>query len=502
MEQVPIPPVPSPPVPIPSAPSLANKLKQHSSGVNWSELFFRIIIFILLLFVIMAGWATFRGYSYIRDNKKEINKNWPKYRCNPYVLPFAGWAIGPKSVSSTANAIQCMALNFNTYLATYMSPVYRLFQWILDLIWSVLDRIEGVRQMINYMRKSILDSFRDTSNMLYNIYRKVASLVRQLWSFFSVLFDAFKNIFEALAFGIFTVISVWNGPIGGVGRFWCFRPTTYVQLENYKIAMMKDLQPGMILEGNNKVIAVLRFDGYDVPVYSYPVSETRRVIVSGVHLVKEDDVWLPVKESRKAVRIYDEEEELICLVTEKGSIPIDNVLFADWLESSNSKDTTWLRDHVISLLNKETPLTQEEISDRAWGIHPSHKIKLQTGEEKTLREIEIGDILEVGGRVNGIIKTSTGETSSFSYRHLRTSGDLIVLDKDETWRPVRFSSEGKKEEDEYDCRLIHLVTTDGVMEVEGVQMRDYRQVVDEGMNEEIDKEMRYRFNLKQSNVPV
>ena len=443
----------------------------------------------------MAGWATFRGYSYIRSNKKEINKNWPQYRCNPYVVPFAGWAIGPKSVSSATNAIQCMTLQFNTYLATYMSPVYHLFQWILDLIWSVLDRIEGVRQMINFMRNSILDSFRDTSNMLYNIYRKFASLVRKLWSFFSTLFDAFKSLMEALSFGIYTIISVWNGPIGGVGRFFCFRPTTYVWLEDHTLAMIKDLRPGTRLRDGNKVTAVLSFHGDKVPVYSYPVSPIRNVIVSGAHLVKEDDKWISVQDSPLAVLVDDEEDYLVCLVTEKGTIQIENAIFADWIEG-DTEDVTWLREHITALLNTTSPQSQEIPSDRSWGVQASHKVRLRGGKEKTLREVEIGDELEVGGNVDGIVKTSTGETSFFHYRNLTLSGDVIIFDQDGVWRPVRFSLEAMEEEDGYDCRLIHLITEEGVIEVDGVKMTDYRQIIDKEVNAEIDQEMRRRWKVK------
>jgi hypothetical protein len=90
-----------------------------------------VIGFVISMLIIIAIlWA---GYN-IYINKKKINKKWPQYKCRPYIIPFAGWAIGPKSVSPTSNFSECMWNTNKSMFNIMMTP----FKDILNQITEIL----------------------------------------------------------------------------------------------------------------------------------------------------------------------------------------------------------------------------------------------------------------------------------------------------------------------------------------------------------------------------
>ena len=109
---------------------------------------------------------------------------------------------------------------------------------------------------------------------------------------------------------------------------------------------IKDLQIGDVLENDNKVIGIIK-SGAPKVLYKYD-----DVIVSGSHLVYENSKWVKVGESENKTKIENHEYSLVYnLVTQNNQIKINNTLFRDYSECSNSVINNHIREYILREIN-------------------------------------------------------------------------------------------------------------------------------------------------------
>jgi hypothetical protein len=106
----------------------------------------------------------------------------------------------------------------------------------------------------------------------------------------------------------------------------CFLGDNKVKLNSGKIIKFRELEPGMLLENNNKILTITKHLASD-DLYDY-----EGVKVTGNHFVFENNSFIPVKESNKALRIkYPIDEKYVWnIVTSSGIIELNGVTFSDW----------------------------------------------------------------------------------------------------------------------------------------------------------------------------
>ena len=85
------------------------------------------ILSVLAIFGIFFGIQLF---NILAVGKKNIEKNWPKYRCNPMIMPFAGM-FGHNTSENFTYCIQNMQ-------TSYMSEILKPINHSLSLIFSLL----------------------------------------------------------------------------------------------------------------------------------------------------------------------------------------------------------------------------------------------------------------------------------------------------------------------------------------------------------------------------
>jgi hypothetical protein len=314
-----------------------------------------------------------------------------------------------------------------------------------------------------------------------------------------LIFKTFYKVFMALAFGIYTVAAGWNSPLGGVARFFCFRKSTPVQLENGKVKPISNIRVGDKLQNGGKVISFMRFSGDEVPVYAYP-TETDTVFVAGSHLVLENMKWIRVDESPKAQYVNEEELDLYCLLTESGRIGIDGVTFADYMEIDHQEDLQWVRDHISIALNIDRVVKpSRKRADKAWGIDGRRMVRMAQLDDddcthwKHVDELRIGDELAEGGYVEGIVEISADHVDVFSYQDVICSGDMFVYDSEfGTWEVIREKTGAVPVQSPK--RLYNICTTEGVFRVGKLLWRDFEQEKSEGVNQEIDCYVELKLN--------
>ena len=188
------------------------------------------------LFAFSIGVATITAVMLgIKTKTKfnQLNEEWSKNRCKPTTMmtafiPF----MRPDGVDPSENFKDCMYGMHKSFFSTLMSP----FMTIINIMHSILKKltvqIQAVRNMFDSLRTKIQHNLSDITDKIYSSYERIAWLFKTLFGLFGKIFYIFKNLFDLLVYSFYTMASVWNGPIGGIGRYFCFGPETLIKLHN------------------------------------------------------------------------------------------------------------------------------------------------------------------------------------------------------------------------------------------------------------------------------
>ena len=107
-----------------------------------------IAILIIICFLIMSL------LNIIAKDLNNIKENWPKYKCNPLAMPFAGWF----GVETSTNFTDCI----KDIQTIQMSSILKPFNVVLGSLGGVASSfgtsLNSIRTMISYMREKIIQS--------------------------------------------------------------------------------------------------------------------------------------------------------------------------------------------------------------------------------------------------------------------------------------------------------------------------------------------------------
>ena len=131
----------------------------------------------LWITVIICGSLTYLMYHYYIINALEVIKaDWPNYKCNPLIMPFAGFINKPVGKSN----IQFTAENFSTCVFDILKYISQMavnpFQMVLkilnDLVRDLLKGFNALRGLFDNLRFGF-------ANILDQIFAAISNLVVQ-----------------------------------------------------------------------------------------------------------------------------------------------------------------------------------------------------------------------------------------------------------------------------------------------------------------------------------
>ena len=433
-----------------------------------------VIGFVISMLIIIAIlWA---GYN-IYINKKKINKKWPQYKCRPYIIPFAGWAIGPKSVSPTSNFSECMWNTNKSMFNIMMTPFKDILNQITEILGGIMKDIQNLRKMVNYMRNSLEDVAKDVYKKIWDTYVRLSYLFKKFLVIFEKLGQVFVNLFDVVLYTIYSFGSLWHGVVGKiekVAEFFCFDGETLINMENGN-KKIKDIQVGDILENNNKVIGIIKFDALNVIMYNY-----NNIIVSADHLVMEDNKWIRVKDSKNGKKMYNYNGlNIYCLITDNNLINIGEHIFKDYNETSNNFIKQQIYNYIINDLNNKNNYYNKDNITLESGIDCNIKILMDDNSSKKIKDISIGENTKYG-KVFAISKIKSKNVCRYNNMIMT---DNIIIYKNNEWVPV---FKQNIEDINYDGILYHLIVEDDIIEIDGIKIRDFEQNSDRDINKRID----------------
>ena len=299
--------------------------------MNISDL--SLTVFIIIMFIVLFGFNLFTiGIS-------KIKNDWPIYRCNPMVMPFAS-LFGQDTVTNFTYCIQTMQSNYMSFL---MQPLHYNLDIIGNLGSHITEAINDVRAFFNNIRNFITSIVQSIFGVFLNILIEFQSVTINIKDMFSKIVGIMATLMFTLDGSIKTMTATWAGPPGQLTRALCFHPDTKVKLVNNKVFRMKDVPLNSKLSNGSIVKSVMTISNLDdngeqvERLYSIK-GEGTDILVSGSHLIYDtnNSKFICVSELRCAIKTDIKCPELSCLITSNHTIPIGRWIFHDWEDNNGS----------------------------------------------------------------------------------------------------------------------------------------------------------------------
>jgi len=481
------------PIPIHVKPSVSDVKPPPAHKSMAKRILYMILkgVFAIVAFsLVYVVYKSYSMYNTTMANKAKIQSNWPTYRCQPQILPLAG-IVGPPGTSAIENGLECAMTFFKNSFLKFMTPFIDFFEQIVLVLVDLVESVQNIRKMFNYLRDSIRSFLLDIANMFYAYAKKLSYLFNRLMDTFSKVFRVFEDLFYALGYAIYTVASLWNSPVGGVARFFCLRKDTPITMKDGSEKPVCEIKVGDKVKKGGKVLAVHLFSGKNVQMYLYK----NKLVVASSHLILEDGKWIRMKDSKYAKPLDKGEKEIYCLSTKKGKIFIKGNLFADYMETETPEQMTYILNIIMEHLNnKPSNLTGK--NEKVWGFQKDTLVLLKSGITKKIKDLKLGDNLGNNNIVEGVTKIYGRNVKLFNHNGTVCSGNVIVRNNNK-WKLIKDIGKPLKKKKSV---LYHVFTTGGEITINNNLCKDYEiykdydQVKYEDINDRIDEYVESELN--------
>jgi hypothetical protein len=371
--------------------TLPNVKIREMFKVSDNKLNYQLFVFIIGLIIISSLL-----YGFIMINRKsgDINVNWEEYKCKPYIFPFAGTFIGPPGIDPITNFSNCMWDMNKGFFSILIKPIEATVGKLTKTITGVIDDIINIKRTIKALKQNVANMGRDTYQKLYETYARVANIVVVIKQYIMKIINLIKSIFITLAFVFYTLGSVWNGPIGGVLRFFCFSGETQIKIANNKRINIKDIKLGDILDNEQVVNCIIEL--YKTKKDLYPITGG---LVAGSHLIQKYDydknklVFERVENYFK--QKINHNDEIYCLGTSNNRISTLENKFTDYFETSNLEVQFLIFKIIKDFINNKFDIKQDNKLDKLL-----KKYKLDDKEKHILDNFKSVKFNLMGGFLN------------------------------------------------------------------------------------------------------
>jgi hypothetical protein len=418
---------------------------------------------------------------------------------------------------------------------------------IFDSVVKKLNSgVQGIRAIFDRIRKLIEDVTRNIMNRLLNIMVPIQNIILgtkdilgkmqgtmlttlftalggyyALKSLFGAIAQFIANILIALAALIFTLIilGVFFPPsyitagvmtsifllislpfalvLAFMGEYLgiygynipslkCFDKNTSILLNDGTIKKIHEIQVGDILENNNEVTAFIKVETKGSIMYYLD-----GIIVSDTHIVNYKGKWVPVSKHPDSMKCSEYNEPyLYCLNTSNKTITLNNIVFTDWDEIFQEDEifqgNNDFQDSIKQIMNNEY-IKLNNVKDihieLDSGFEESTRIQLYNGKYKKMKDIIIGDELQNGEKVYGVVVIN-GSNLSQQYKYILgeklvvIGGPNLVLCDEKIWLSSTLGICDKVKINKKHDKLYHLLTDKKTFTIENIQFYDYNAAID------------------------
>jgi len=500
-----------------------------------------VLLFIIISILIFLAVS----YCFVMINAKPIADDWPNQRCKPNIIPFAGLITHPDGVTATEytseNFTYCVQNILSDIMGASVAPITFVTNGLLAIANSISRALQAIRAMIDKIRtfaqsifeeimgrimnimiplQEIIISFRDlvgkiqgsmTGGLftLLGSYYTLKSLMGAIAQFIIIILIAIAvmvAIFWIIPFtwgvaiantAIFIAIAI---PMAIILAFMidvlkvrtslsipgirCFDKNTLFTMNDGSEKIISEINVGDILSNNNEVTAVIKVDTEETPMYYLD-----GVYISYSHKIFYYGKWISIYEHPDAIKLANYNEPyLYCLNTTNKIIIINELILSDWDEIDGSEFIE-IKNNPFKKINNEKDIHAFLDS----GFEEFTPIVLNNGEVRNIKDICVGDILQNGEKVYGIVEIN-GKNINEQYKFilgenlvLEGGPNLVICDKKieeittlsfpihtTTSKTTNIKVELNKRHD----KLYHLLTDKKSFQIGDIQFYDYNAAID------------------------
>jgi len=300
---------------------------------------------ILLTFLIILIFTILFSANILSVGIEKIKKEWPKYRCNPVVMPIAN-VFGEDTMKNFAFCVQNLQ---STFMQDLLQPVHYAEKLMSSVTKEFTDAINSIRAFFNKIRNMIMNIIKEIMGVFLNLLIGFQHMIISIRDLFQKTIGTLTVFLYLMEGGIMAMKSGWEGPPGNMVRFMCFHPDTLVKLHDGTIKPISVIDPGDILKNSQTVHGSMKLHNLDASgnyiekLYrfkgekDYNNNQTS-TLVSGSHLIYDKTIqnFVNVKNHTDAKLTNIDTKTLICLITSDHTIPLGNYIFHDWEDNQGS----------------------------------------------------------------------------------------------------------------------------------------------------------------------
>jgi hypothetical protein len=433
---------------------MAAELELWSISNAWFVLLHMIIIAFVLLYAIN---------KYV--DAGNIKKNWAEERCNPMIMPFASLF----GYNTKENFDFCMGKVFDTQSMPMLGSIGGMFAKFTVLLTVIFDSISSLRNTVASLGGGINVVFQDFTDRISNFFFRlrlsaihIKTLIGRMYAImFSVMYMGLSGITGLSSFTNTFLFSFLN--------VFCFPKNTKINVKGKGLTSIKDIKIGDVLLQTNSIVTAT------FCLYSKGQAMVRlnQVTVSTNHYVMYLGKPIMAGDHPDAVKLgpWISDEPLYCLNTSNNKIPVYDLIFLDYDETTDGdKDTM---NFVEGRLNSTVVDKNYKFKEYCTAIGENTIIKTNNGN-KLAKDIKIGDKLVTGSEVVGLIRREVKEVCKLKNGTIITPATLYWNPELNKWE--RFGE--KMEIIEMRTELVSfIVIPNSQIELEdGLRIRDYMEL--------------------------
>ena len=368
-------------------------------------------IWIVILSIIFTMlWFSFQSLV----NIAEIKANWPKYRCQPTIIPFANFF--GHEVNENFN--YCIKNVFSSQMGEFTGPFGTILGSLITTCMGFLQNLNSLRIMLATLVGGVTKVFQELSKRVQLILTQVKTssmrmqflMKRAFGTFYAVIYMALSGVQAGMNFG--------NTVIFGFLDTFCFPGDTKIDIQDRGLVPIREVILGdRLAKTGKRVISVYNFVADGQAMMKFPESKEYPypILVSTNHLVKHNNLWISAEKHPEAIPapVWSGGDLLYCLDTENHEIPIGSYMFSDYDETKDSDSQTmrWVENslNTIDSTDKSYPWLYQPCCDPETHILLKQYKFNENKNSKKLSEISIGDEIS-SGLVVGIVKRHVHET--------------------------------------------------------------------------------------------
>lgn len=453
-----------------------------------------VIIFTLLIMVIAF--------------KRIIKQNWSVYKCHPAVTPFSNF-FGYKVDQIYT---ECLAEKVKGSSEEVLQSYNEAIENQNENSKNMMNSISGVREVMNIFKENFKKSLKNLMTKFQNIGATVQFLILKIQAIFQKILALYITLLYfawSMLKGLESIVRdpkvlksqdliekatnvVSNPPKiknpfkksnKKIKKAFCFDGESEILMDNGSLKKIKDVKIGDKLFNNIEVYSTLIVNQSNTTTY-----EIDGVYVTEDHLCFYNNKWLRVIDfilENKIIPNTKKTDVVYCLVTSNNMIPSKNHIFRDYEESNNKIFQSIISKMILNYLGQPNQKIMQhyETGETSNCLHYSTLINLKDST-KSIKEIQIGDILKDGNIVQGLFKTKTNNNKWFEHQgcHL---GNNILIKQSNSWKKI-YNIEFNKRDSEFNDLGYHLITSKDTFELKnGIQIRSFMETNNSKLHERI-----------------